>query len=224
MANDLCSYRASIGLFYSSTHRIVLHNKTMLHFSLFSELVKLIGLYSKLIANSLVVVRGNIENIQFVLLLVTIILLSNDISENPGPEINETAFGGLTIFHLNIRSIRNKIDSILHLLDHDILCFTETHLDNSVTNDALEIPGYCNIIRKDRTGIGIGLGGGIILYYKDYIKVERRCDLEMPDMESLWIEIKTKPHNTLVNVLYRSPQFTDSNFWTAVNQAFTLAF
>jgi hypothetical protein len=56
--------------------------------------------------------------------------------------------GGLTIFHLNIRSIRNKLCSILYLLDHDILCFTETHLDNSITDDILAIPGYDVIDKK----------------------------------------------------------------------------
>ena len=50
------------------------------------------------------------------------------------------------------------------MLDHDILCFTETHLDNSITDDVLAVPGYDVIIRKDRTGIGNGLGGGIIFH------------------------------------------------------------
>jgi hypothetical protein len=122
--------------------------------------------------------------------------------------------GGLTIFHLNIRSIRNNLCSILYLLDHDILCFTETHLDNS---DILAIPGYDVIIRKDRAGIGKGLGGGIILYHKDYIKVDRR-------QECIWVEIRTKPQQTLLNISYISPQFTDRNYWTLFNQSIGLAY
>ena len=43
------------------------------------------------------------------------------------------------------------------------MCFSET----SISDDVLAIPGYDVIIRKDRAGIGIGLGGGIILYPKD---------------------------------------------------------
>ena len=110
--------------------------------------------------------------------------MANDIAENPGPETGETVSSGISIFHLNIRSIRNKLYDILHLLEYDILCFSETHLDDSVSNAVLEIPGY-NIIRKDRTGIGIGLGGGIILYYKDCIKIDRKPDLEIHGVESL---------------------------------------
>ena len=111
------------------------------------------------------------------------------------PETNDTISGGLTIFHLNIRSIRNKLDSVLYLLDHDILCFNETHLDNYITDDVLAIPGYDVFIIKDRAGIGKGLGGGIILYHKDYIKVDRRQDLELPGLECIWVEIRTKPQH-----------------------------
>ena len=102
-------------------------------------------------------------------------------------------------------------------MDHDILCFTETHLDNSITDDILAIPGYDVIIRKDRTGIGKGLGGGIILYHKDYIKVDRR-------QEYIWVEIRTKPQQTLLNISYISPQFTDINYWTLFNQSVGLAY
>jgi hypothetical protein len=155
---------------------------------------------------------------------LSIVLLANDIAENPGPETNDTISGGLTIFHLNIRSIRNKLDSILYLLDHDILCFTETHLDNSITDDVLAIPGYDVIIRKDRAGIGKGLGGGIILYHKDYIKVDRRQDLELPGLKCIWVEIRTKPQQPLLNISYRSLQFTDRNYWTLFNQSIGLAY
>ena len=73
------------------------------------------------------------------------------------------------------------------------------------TDDILAIPGYNVIIRKDRAGIGKGLGGCIILYHKDYIKVDRR-------QECIWVEIRTKPQQTLRNFpLYMSlftPFFT----------------
>ena len=134
----------------------------------------------------------------FFLFLWSIVLLANDIDENPGPETNDTISGGLAIFHLNIRSIRNKLCSILYLLDHDILYFTETHLDNYIIDDILAIPGYDVSIRKDRAGIGKGLGGGIILYHKDYIKVDRK-------QECIWVEIRTKPQQTLLNISYISP-------------------
>ena len=47
-----------------------------------------------------------------------------DIETNQGPKTENF----LDIIHLNIRSIRNKVDLLLYLVqDSDILCFTETH-------------------------------------------------------------------------------------------------
>jgi hypothetical protein len=47
-----------------------------------------------------------------------------------------------------------------------------------------------------------------ILYHKDYIKVDRRQNLELPGLECIWVEIRAKPQQTLLNISYRSPQFT----------------
>ena len=42
------------------------------------------------------------------------------------------------LIHLNIQSIKNKIDALLSLVsDCDILCFIETHLDANILNHDL---------------------------------------------------------------------------------------
>lgn len=61
-----------------------------------------------------------------------LLLLCGDIELNPGPSIVNI----LNILHLNIRSIRHKLGHLNYFIhDFDILCFTETHLDPSVSND-----------------------------------------------------------------------------------------
>jgi hypothetical protein len=42
-------------------------------------------------------------------------------------------------------------------------------------------------------------GGGIISYYKYYVNISRRLDLEHSQVESMWFELKTKlsPKNTM---------------------------
>jgi hypothetical protein len=45
-----------------------------------------------------------------------LILLGNDIPENPGPFDNE-----ISIFHLNIRSIRHKLDYVEALKKYQIM-------------------------------------------------------------------------------------------------------
>jgi hypothetical protein len=76
-----------------------------------------------------------------------LILLGNDISENPGRFDNE-----ISIFPLNIRSIRHKLDYVEALaLGSSIVCITESHLDDTVLSIDIQIQGYHeNILRNDR--------------------------------------------------------------------------
>lgn len=76
---------------------------------------------------------------------------------NPGPTIENV----LDIFHMNIISINHQSGHLNFLVhDFDSLCFTETHLDNSVSNDGLLIDDFNDIIRKYRNcfvgGVMIG--------------------------------------------------------------------
>ena len=71
--------------------------------------------------------------------MFSIIVLSGDIETNPGPYIENS----LDNIHINIRSIKNKIDSLLYLVQNfNILCSTETHLDTNISNDSLFLEGY----------------------------------------------------------------------------------
>jgi hypothetical protein len=47
--------------------------------------------------------------ISFTLLLLQLLLLGNDVAENPGPE---TKVGEVSVFHWNSRSIRHKLDHL----------------------------------------------------------------------------------------------------------------
>ena len=51
----------------------------------------------------------------------------------------------------------------------------------------------------------------------DYIKVDRRQDLELPGLECIWVEIRTKLQQTQLNISYIFPQ-------TLFNQSKGLAY
>lgn len=69
--------------------------------------------------------ESSFYNVQFLLIMCLLLLEAGDIERNPGPENNNS----ISIIHLNIRSIRNKIEYIQdNFLDFDILCFSESHL------------------------------------------------------------------------------------------------
>ena len=142
--------------------------------------------------------------IQVIFLLL---LISGDIETNPGP-CSQTQYT-IDIFHLNIRSIRKKIDSLISLVtDFDILCFTETHLDASILDQNVSFEGFDTIFRKDRNSFG----GGILVYISNSLSVNRRTDLEPANIECILIEIRDPTGNFLLCCTYRPPN-SDKSFW-----------
>lgn len=74
-----------------------------------------------------------------------LLIRSGNVELNPGPDDNS-----IGIMHLNIRSIRNKLEFIKeNYSDFDIISFTETHLDDTVPNDKLGINNYGQFFRND---------------------------------------------------------------------------
>ena len=97
-------------------------------------------------------------NVNIIFTLMLFLLVCGDIHPNPGPisstgnsSVSDSCPNCLGILHLNIRSMRNKLNFIESFAnDVDILCLTETHLDPSITDDQLAIDNFNQIFRKDR--------------------------------------------------------------------------
>lgn len=118
---------------------------------------------------------------------------------------------GLRICHLNVNSIPNKIDENSPF---DIVAFTETHYDDTVSDNELQLDGF-DFIRKDRTRHG----GGVILYIKKQLGFHRLLDIEF-ELEALWISVKLREiKQLLMCVLYRPPNSSDDFFRYVVNHA-----
>ena len=111
---------------------------------------------------------------------------------------------GLKLAHLNVRSLRNKIDLVRYLLfqnPFDIFAISESWLDCTISNTDMGIDGYI-IERKDRNL----MGGGIACYVRSNLTHVRRTDLENEQLEIMWLEIKlNKSKPWLVGVVYRPP-------------------
>ena len=128
-------------------------------------------------------------------IILTMLLLCGDLHENPGPpptnvtlssnstisETSDSIFSEnmrtfVSLLHLNIQSVKPKINVIIgYLSEFDILCFTESWLNLTVANTDIEIPGFDSPHRNDRAD---RLGGGVIVYCKDHLVSKRRPDLE----------------------------------------------
>ena len=135
-----------------------------------------------------------------------------DVERNPGPGNTSTNQNYcLTIYHHNIRSIRDKINDIVHIVqDLDIVFFTEAHLDGYIDSENIFLPGFEKPIRKDRQSAG----DGVMVYFKNNIRFSRRDDLESANVESMSFELFTKQSSILANITYRSERQCDPYFFT----------
>ena len=137
MGNDAVSHRVAIGIFYCKTnpctHKCSFHRTHVIVEIL--ELFLFTCCYVKKRCYDFC--TNNLTNFALVISIVKLLmLLSGDIEENPGPpqgDITRFLQTSVSIIHLNIRSLRNKISDIAHIVeDFDIVCFTESHLDLNV--------------------------------------------------------------------------------------------
>ena len=115
---------------------------------------------------------------------------------------------GLHFVGLNIRSLLPKIDQLKIFVQNNnpaVISVSETWLDNSVTSNEVNIPGY-SIERKDRNR----QGGGVCIYVRDNLSYNIRNDIDHENIEGIWIDLllpKTRP--ILIGSIYRPPNQKD---------------
>lgn len=75
---------------------------------------------------------------------------------------------GFTVSHINVCSIKNKLDEInimLHTMDIDVLTCGETWLHEGIEDSCLSIENY-NFFRHDRQYTGASKKGGDLITYQ----------------------------------------------------------
>ena len=175
------------------------------------------------------------------LFISLLILLSGDVEVNPGPysssssdisstesvsdatlDAFNTCLNTYTSFvHLNVQSLATKIDLLdCELRNIDILCFTETWLNESIKTGDICLEDFHPPIRKDREG---RLGGGVAVYINSDFHMRHRQDLDVRGLECLWTEVSMSKNRTiLIGTFYRPPD-SDDNIYTLIDYSFEQA-
>ena len=152
-------------------------------------------------------------------LFVMIILLSGDISLNPGPDLNSSrSFDdlvktrGLKVLHQNNRGLvchKAGLEELLcrsDLKQAHVIGISDTHINRNIRDSEIDIAGF-DLLRKDRAE---GAGGGVAVYVVESLPSHRRLDLEEDGIECIWIEVWVKNSKPiLVENLYRPPDNSD---------------
>ena len=125
---------------------------------------------------------------------------------------NSTQSNYLSILHINIRSLSSNFLTLENMIFSnfdaypDVLCITETKMNNSTDVDLMQLPGYKFIHNNSLSNAG---GAGI--YYSEKCKVIYRSDLDFNlggEFEGIFIEIqpeKGAQKHLIIGSIYRHP-------------------
>ena len=153
----------------------------------------------------------------YVFLSLLLLLLCGDVHPNPGPLIHDNY---ISIVHNNICSLQNKRDYVeAEFTKFDIIALSETWLYDSFPSDKLTIRGYHPPVRYDRPD---SHHGGVAIYVKDHLYCKHRPDLNVPDLEAVWIETRLNQEPLLIGCMCRSPEKLVS-YWDLIDDSINLA-
>ena len=154
------------------------------------------------------------------------LLLSGDISLNPGPVYNNQSLHsnewdvfrskGIYLIHLNVDILLPKIDEIRYIAERTkaaVIGITESKLDESIFQSEIQIDNY-DLLRCDRNRNG----GGVARYIRSDISYVRK-DFFPNVVENIFFEILL-PKTSLITVgiMYGPPSQT--NFLEILNMTF----
>lgn len=119
---------------------------------------------------------------------------------------------GIHMIHLNVNSLIGhsgaKLEQIREMFRDckaHFLTFSETKLDDSITDSQIEIENY-SVIRNDRNRNG----GGVCMYVRNNVVFITRPDLHHSSLETVWVEvILERAKNILIGTVYRPPDQSD---------------
>lgn len=213
---DIVAHRIAIGLFYTKTHNCCIGKAKVfssipdfLSFIQSLFLIFSISLKSSIAIVMMCALQTHFKNVSFMFLLILLLYICGDVETNPGPSTNHSV-DDLSIFHINIRSLRNKLHVLENIAsDYHILCVTETHLDNNINTDDICIEGFYPPYRADRNFSG----GGILVYVSNLLCANRKYDLEFGGGENIWIEVIMPNFKLNICTTYR-PEACTVPYWS----------
>lgn len=113
----------------------------------------------------------------------------------------------MKIAQLNVRSLIPHLDELKQLVfsnNFDIICLTETWLNNNITSDAVQIPGYL-MFREDRQGDQ--RGGGVAVYVSTRLRVKiTKIEINKENaFECIFLRLTYNNQSCALGTLYRPP-------------------
>ena len=135
-------------------------------------------------------------------------------------EISDIIAKNFSVVHYSVQSALHKIDFLeSELAIFYLISITKRWFNQSISNADVNINRFRAPFRKDRLGDGYW---GVAVYIKNDIQCIRRTDLEILNIECVWIEIRLQGKRLLVGSYYRPPN-SDNAVLTNIENSIDLA-
>ena len=122
----------------------------------------------------------------------------------------------LVIWSTNIRGITSKLPLRQHEIQHNqpsLVVICETFLTANVPDTALNIPGY-SFFCRDRGSFA----GGVIVYFKNSLRIQRLTHFERPDHEAIWYNLQTESNYEIFGCAAYWPPSPTSNLMQYIQE------
>ena len=213
MGVDINTYRSTIGLFNGRNENCNIADMEYCPFSdkkYYSKCKWLRYQRFLFLTRSVRKSRSSINNMIGASILITMMLLmSGNVLPNPGPDVTHK---DISICHVNVRSL-NATDRLSHIQcdiapHFDIVTVSETWLSPKHETNNYILPGFQTPFRRDRI-VGATGYGGVLAWVSDKISCKRRADLENPEIEAMWLEVRSNNNKFYLCVIYRAESNKD---------------
>ena len=148
-----------------------------------------------------------------------LLLLTGDIETNPGPQTDRF----FKFLHWNLNSICARggfkippLEAYNSVCRFDVMVFSETMLNSTVSNEEIEIAGFSKEINRNDHPSDTKTGG-VCLYFREGLAIKRRKDLESLQ-EMIVTEITIARKKILFTSINRSLSQNSEQFENFINK------
>ena len=165
----------------------------------------------------------------YLIVLQTLLILSGNIENNPGPNQKIKTRLSFAVWNLDSLPARQfaripLIETFQATYDFDIFGVCESSLNESIPNESIFIAGFSpDPFRADKSVNT--RNGGVCLYFREDLPIKRRTDLELLP-ETIVAEVKLKKKKIFVILSYCHPNLSSIEFeeyTNALEQIYVLA-
>ena len=95
------------------------------------------------------------------------------------------------------------------------MVFSESWIKPDISDNDIQLESFLSPFRSDRCD---RLGGGVVIYVRDAYLCRRRADLELRDLEAVWMEVNVRTKKVLIGGFY-GPPYSSADYFHLISES-----